>query len=62
MQTMPNGLPRFFADRVRHNNYELRNSNEYEIIDRRLGFNFPVCRIVGVSAMESRLKALNDAP
>lgn len=68
MKTLPNGLPRYYADRFRDgyypssqgNFYTLRNSDLYLIIDRKLGFQEPIKAIHGAQAMERELARLNS--
>jgi len=59
MKTLPNGLPRYYADRVRsHETW--RWSDTYDIIDRIQGFQSPVKRVQGHQAMERELARLNS--
>lgn len=58
MRTLPNGLPRYYADRVRSPE-TWRWSDTYDIIDRIQGFQSPVKRVQGHQAMERELARLN---
>lgn len=55
---LSNGLQRYYADRVR-DLINWRYSDTYDIIDRLQGFQHPIARVQGVSAMEAMLKELN---
>lgn len=60
MKTLPNGLPRYYADRVRGvSDASWRWSDTYDIIDRIQGFQNPVKRVQGHQAMERELARLN---
>ncbi|MDE2105709.1 MAG: hypothetical protein KGL39_51270 [Patescibacteria group bacterium] len=55
---LKNGLPRYYADRVRDEK-SWRWSDTYEIIDRTQGFMNPIKRVQGYRAMEQELARLN---
>lgn len=59
MKTLPNGLPRYYADRVRHDNHTLRNSSAYDIIDRLIGHQSPIRQVPDAYTMERELARLN---
>lgn len=65
--TLPNGLPRYYADRLRNGEYtpyrrrvNWRNSDSYDIIDRLQGFRYPIKRVHSAYEMERELIRLND--
>lgn len=55
---MPNGLERYYADRVR-NLGNWRISQDYEIIDRLRGHQHPIKCVSSASEMERELARLN---
>jgi len=58
MKTLPNGLLRYYADRVRDQT-NWRISDAYDIIDCRQGHMYPVKRCASARDMEIILARLN---
>lgn len=59
MKTLPNGMPRYWADRVRNSNSELRTGTAYDIIDATKGWFNPIKRVPNAREMERELARLN---
>lgn len=58
MKTLPNGMPRYWADRVRYPG-NCHQDSAYDIIDATKGFLNPIKRVPDAHAMERELARLN---